>query len=101
MRTNKSSKFIMALLLVVLLATLITLPAYGQPKLQASPGGYHGHQATTMAMAENKPISLFNWLAADMRFRTFLYIESLEPDWRSLDAELLQGWRNVPAWVFP
>jgi predicted metal-dependent hydrolase len=28
-------------------------------------------------------------------------VESLEPDWKSLDAELLQGWRKVPAWVFP
>jgi hypothetical protein len=28
-------------------------------------------------------------------------VESFEPDWRSLDAELLRGWRNVPAWVFP
>ena len=42
MRTNKSSKSKMAFLLVVLLVTMITLPAYGQPKLQASPGGYHG-----------------------------------------------------------
>ncbi|MDQ1242965.1 MAG: hypothetical protein QG550_2217, partial [Pseudomonadota bacterium] len=21
--------------------------------------------------------------------------------WRTLDAELLKGWRHVPAWVFP
>jgi predicted metal-dependent hydrolase len=28
-------------------------------------------------------------------------VESFEPDWRALDAELLKGWRNVPAWVFP
>lgn len=33
--------------------------------------------------------------------RFWRLVESLEPDWRSLDAELLQGWRNVPAWVFP
>jgi predicted metal-dependent hydrolase len=24
-----------------------------------------------------------------------------EPRWRALDRELLKGWRNVPAWVFP
>jgi predicted metal-dependent hydrolase len=24
-----------------------------------------------------------------------------EPRWRELDAELLKGWQNVPAWVFP
>jgi len=23
-----------------------------------------------------------------------------EPDWRSLDRELLQGWRRVPSWIF-
>lgn len=28
-------------------------------------------------------------------------VESHEPDWRVLDAELLRGWRHVPAWVFP
>ncbi|MGB5103347.1 MAG: SprT family zinc-dependent metalloprotease, partial [Steroidobacteraceae bacterium] len=28
-------------------------------------------------------------------------VESLEPRWRELDAELLRGWQNVPAWVFP
>jgi predicted metal-dependent hydrolase len=28
-------------------------------------------------------------------------VESIEPHWRALDAELLKGWRNVPAWVFP
>jgi len=28
-------------------------------------------------------------------------VESLEPHWRALDAELLHGWRHVPAWVFP
>jgi predicted metal-dependent hydrolase len=33
--------------------------------------------------------------------RFWSLVESLEPDWRDLDAELLKGWRNVPAWVFP
>jgi predicted metal-dependent hydrolase len=33
--------------------------------------------------------------------RFWALVESLEPDWKSLDAELLQGWRKVPAWVFP
>ena len=33
--------------------------------------------------------------------RFWSLVESLEPDWRALDAELLKGWRNVPAWVFP
>jgi predicted metal-dependent hydrolase len=28
-------------------------------------------------------------------------VETFEPGWRTLDAELLNGWRNVPAWVFP
>lgn len=28
-------------------------------------------------------------------------VESFEPRWRALDAELLKGWQNVPAWVFP
>ena len=28
-------------------------------------------------------------------------VESFEPLWRALDAELLKGWRNVPGWVFP
>jgi hypothetical protein len=28
-------------------------------------------------------------------------VESIEPDWRALDKELLKGWRNVPGWVFP
>jgi predicted metal-dependent hydrolase len=28
-------------------------------------------------------------------------VESHEPHWRALDAELLKGWRHVPAWVFP
>jgi predicted metal-dependent hydrolase len=27
-------------------------------------------------------------------------VEKLEPDFRRLDAELLAGWRTVPAWVF-
>jgi len=33
--------------------------------------------------------------------RYWRLVQSYEPGWRSLDAELLQGWRNVPAWVFP
>jgi predicted metal-dependent hydrolase len=32
--------------------------------------------------------------------RYWRLVESFEPQWRSLDAELLQGWRLVPAWVF-
>ena len=28
-------------------------------------------------------------------------VEGFEPQWRALDAELLAGWRRVPAWVFP
>lgn len=28
-------------------------------------------------------------------------VASHEPHWRALDRELLKGWRNVPAWVFP
>ena len=28
-------------------------------------------------------------------------VESFEPNWRARDAELLSGWRRVPAWVFP
>jgi predicted metal-dependent hydrolase len=28
-------------------------------------------------------------------------VASHEPGWRALDRELLAGWRNVPAWVFP
>jgi predicted metal-dependent hydrolase len=28
-------------------------------------------------------------------------VGSFEPRWRELDAELLKGWRHVPAWVFP
>jgi predicted metal-dependent hydrolase len=27
-------------------------------------------------------------------------VASFEPAWKPLDVELLQGWRNVPAWVF-
>jgi len=33
--------------------------------------------------------------------RFWSLVERFEPDWRALDAELLKGWRNVPAWVFP
>jgi hypothetical protein len=33
--------------------------------------------------------------------RFWSLVASFEPDWRPLDAELLQGWRYVPAWVFP
>jgi len=33
--------------------------------------------------------------------RYWALVESFEPHWRSLDKELLQGWRHVPAWVFP
>jgi predicted metal-dependent hydrolase len=33
--------------------------------------------------------------------RYWQLVESFEPDWRALDAELLKGWRSVPAWVFP
>jgi predicted metal-dependent hydrolase len=28
-------------------------------------------------------------------------VESYEPHWRTLDKELLKGWRNVPGWVLP
>lgn len=28
-------------------------------------------------------------------------VERHEPHWRSLDRELLKGWRHVPAWMFP
>jgi predicted metal-dependent hydrolase len=28
-------------------------------------------------------------------------VASFEPNWKPLDVELLQGWRHVPAWVFP
>jgi predicted metal-dependent hydrolase len=33
--------------------------------------------------------------------RFWRLVESFEPEWRALDKELLQGWRHVPAWVFP
>ncbi len=33
--------------------------------------------------------------------RFWTLVASFEPGWKSLDVELLQGWRNVPAWVFP
>lgn len=33
--------------------------------------------------------------------RYWRQVESIEPHWRVLDAELLKGWRHVPAWVFP
>ena len=33
--------------------------------------------------------------------RYWQLVESFEPHWRVLDAELLKGWRHVPAWVFP
>jgi predicted metal-dependent hydrolase len=33
--------------------------------------------------------------------RYWRLVESLEPRWRALDAELLKGWQHVPAWVFP
>jgi hypothetical protein len=33
--------------------------------------------------------------------RYWRLVESFEAQWRALDAELLKGWRNVPAWVFP
>jgi len=33
--------------------------------------------------------------------RYWRLVQSFEPHWRSLDAELLKGWRHVPAWVFP
>ncbi len=28
-------------------------------------------------------------------------VASFEPHWRSLDKELLKGWKNVPAWAYP
>lgn len=28
-------------------------------------------------------------------------VASFEPHWRALDKELLEGWKNVPAWAFP
>jgi len=33
--------------------------------------------------------------------RFWTLVEAMEPAWRALDAELLKGWRHVPAWVFP
>lgn len=33
--------------------------------------------------------------------RFWQLVESFEPGWRALDAELLKGWRHVPGWVFP
>jgi predicted metal-dependent hydrolase len=33
--------------------------------------------------------------------RFWRLVEDFEPEWRALDAELLRGWRQVPAWVFP
>jgi predicted metal-dependent hydrolase len=33
--------------------------------------------------------------------RFWRLVGTFEPDWKRLDAELLKGWRNVPAWVFP
>lgn len=33
--------------------------------------------------------------------RFWSLVASFEPDWKPLDVELLQGWRNVPAWVLP
>ncbi len=33
--------------------------------------------------------------------RFWSLVSSLEPGWKPLDVELLQGWRHVPAWVFP
>jgi len=32
--------------------------------------------------------------------RFWSLVESFEPGWRELDAQLLKGWRHVPAWVF-
>jgi predicted metal-dependent hydrolase len=33
--------------------------------------------------------------------RFWSLVASFEPHWKPLDVELLQGWRHVPAWVFP
>jgi predicted metal-dependent hydrolase len=33
--------------------------------------------------------------------RFWSLVESFEPQWRALDAELLRGLQSVPAWVFP
>lgn len=32
--------------------------------------------------------------------RFWQLVESLEPGWKSLDRELVRGWKHVPAWVF-
>jgi len=32
--------------------------------------------------------------------RFWANVARFEPDWRKLDAELLQGWRRVPSWIF-
>jgi predicted metal-dependent hydrolase len=32
--------------------------------------------------------------------RFWTLVATHEPNWKPLDVELLQGWRNVPAWVF-
>ena len=32
--------------------------------------------------------------------RFWLEVSRHEPDWRTLDRELLQGWRRVPSWIF-
>ena len=32
--------------------------------------------------------------------RFWSLVGSFQPEWKPLDVELLQGWRNVPAWVF-
>jgi len=32
--------------------------------------------------------------------RFWRLVETLEPDYRRLDRELLAGWRTVPLWVF-
>lgn len=33
--------------------------------------------------------------------RFWSLVAAFEPGWKPLDVELLQGWRHVPAWVFP
>lgn len=33
--------------------------------------------------------------------RFWATVESVEPDYRRLDRELLQGWQRVPGWMFP
>jgi hypothetical protein len=32
--------------------------------------------------------------------RFWLEVSRHEPDWKTLDRELLQGWRRVPSWIF-